>query len=403
MSEALDSRDPVAVLQALIRAPSVTPHSANALGRVADMLGPLGFALDQPTFRAPGTPDIANLFAALGTSAKSNAPHFAFAGHLDVVPEGDADDWRHGPFDGLIEDGKLYGRGAVDMKGGVAAMIAASARFLDKHGPEFGGRLSFILTGDEEGPAINGTDPLMKHIQAKGERITACLLGEPTNPATMGEMIKVGRRGSLSATITVQGVQGHVAYPRLAANPLMPLVDALRALKEPLDGGTDLFQPSNLEPVTIDTGNSATNIIPARASARVNVRFNSNWTKASLEAELRRRMDALAWGDGDGGNGCAYRLAVKDDASDAFYTPPGAFVDSLSRAIEAATGVKPALSTSGGTSDARFIKDYCPVVEFGLVGQTMHQVDEHVELAHLHALTAIYEQVLEQFFGDAAG
>jgi succinyl-diaminopimelate desuccinylase len=391
----VDTRDPIAVLQALIRFPSVTPHSASALDGVAAMLAGLGFDNDQPVFSAPDTPDIANLFSAVGTPAGSNEPHFAFAGHLDVVPEGDANDWSHGPFSGDIEDGKLYGRGAVDMKGGVAAMIAATARFLDKHGHDFGGRLSFILTGDEEGPAINGTAPLMEHIDAKGETITACLLGEPTNPETMGEMIKVGRRGSLTATITVEGVQGHVAYPHLAANPLMPLVEALQVLKAPLDEGTDLFQPSNLEPVTVDTGNPATNIIPQRATGRVNVRFNTNWTRASLEAELRKRLDGLDWDS----NGCSYTLAVKEDASEAFYTAPGTFVDGLCEAIEVATGVKPVLSTSGGTSDARFIKDYCPVVEFGLVGQTMHQVDEHVDVAHLHALTDIYESVLERFFG----
>jgi succinyl-diaminopimelate desuccinylase len=389
----LDVRDPVAVLQALIRYPSVTPDSAGALDGVASMLASLGFANDQPVFSAPDTPDIANLFSALGSATGTNAKHFSFAGHLDVVPEGDAADWRHEPFSAVIDDGKLYGRGAVDMKGGVAAMIAASARFLDRHGPEFGGRLSFILTGDEEGPAINGTDPLMKHIDQKGERIDACLLGEPTNPETMGEMIKVGRRGSLTATLSVEGVQGHVAYPHLAANPLNPLVLALAALKEPLDQGTDLFQPSNLEPVTIDTGNPATNVIPQRASARINVRFNPTWTRASLEAELRKRLDAIDW------QGCRYTLSVKEDASEAFYTPPGPFVDALVEAIESATGVTPQLSTSGGTSDARFIKNYCPVVEFGLVGQTMHQVDEHVEIAHLKALTDIYVLVLERFFG----
>jgi len=388
----LDVRDPVAVLQALIRHPSVTPNSASALDGTAAMLASLGFDNDQPVFSAPDTPDIANLFSAIGSVSGTNTKHFAFAGHLDVVPEGDANDWSHGPFAAEIQNGKLYGRGAVDMKGGVAAMIAASARFLDAHGADFGGRLSFILTGDEEGPAINGTDPLMKHIDQRGERIDACLLGEPTNPETMGEMIKVGRRGSLTATITVEGVQGHVAYPHLAANPLTPLVNALAALKAPLDEGTDLFQPSNLEPVTIDTGNPATNVIPQRASARVNVRFNSTWTKASLEAELRGRLDAVDW------QGCSYELAVKQDASEAFYAPPGAFVDSLVDAIEAATGITPKLSTSGGTSDARFIKDYCPVVEFGLVGQTMHQVDEHVEIAHLEALTDIYGQVLARFF-----
>ncbi|MFK7792612.1 MAG: succinyl-diaminopimelate desuccinylase [Devosiaceae bacterium] len=391
-SQTVNPSDPVAVLQALIRYPSVTPQSGDALDGVATMLAGLGFENDQPVFTSPDTPDIANLFSAIGSVSATNAKHFAFAGHLDVVPEGDAADWSHNPFAATIADGKMYGRGTVDMKGGVAAMVAASAQFLDTHGADFGGRLSFILTGDEEGPAINGTEPLMRHIDAKGERIDACLLGEPTNPDVMGEMIKVGRRGSLNATLTVEGVQGHVAYPHLAANPLNPLVAALAALKEPLDEGTDLFQPSNLEPTTIDTGNTASNIIPARVSAGFNVRFNSTWTKASLEAELRRRLDGLNW------QGCTYALAVKQDASDAFYTPPGPFVDSLVEAVKDATGVTPTLSTSGGTSDARFIKNYCPVVEFGLVGQTMHQVDEHVEIAHLTALTAIYLSVLERFF-----
>lgn len=391
----VDVRDPVTVLQALIRYPSVTPESGDALDGVAAMLAGLGFATDQPVFSAPNTPDIPNLFAAIGSSTGSNAKHFAFAGHLDVVPQGDAADWSHAPFSADIDGGKLYGRGAVDMKGGIAAMIAATARFIDKHGDGFDGRLSFILTGDEEGPAINGTGPLMAHINAKGERIDACLLGEPTNPTRMGEMVKVGRRGSLSATLTVEGVQGHVAYPHLAANPLNPLVTALAALKEPLDDGTDLFQPSNLEPVTIDTGNAADNVIPQRVSSRVNIRFNPTWTVQSLESELRRRLDGLDW------QGCSYVLSVKQGASEAFYTPPGPFVDGLVDAIEAATGVKARLSTSGGTSDARFIKDYCPVVEFGLVGQTMHQVDEHVEIAHLEALTDIYGQVLERFFGIA--
>ena len=393
---AVNLSDPAAVLTALIREPSVTPDSAGALGTLAGMLTELGFACDEPVFSAPDTPDIANLFAAQGAEPGTNAPHFAFAGHLDVVPEGDAGDWSHGPVSAVVEDGKLFGRGAVDMKGGIAAMVAATARFLEKRGTEFDGRLSFIMTGDEEGPAINGTEPLMAHVQAKGEQIDACLLGEPTNPNTMGEMIKIGRRGSLTATITVEGVQGHVAYPHLAANPLNPLAEALVGLKAPLDDGTDLFQPSNLEPVTIDTGNPATNVIPQRAMARVNVRFNSNWTRTSLEAELRQRLGSVDW------QGCTYELAVKKDASEAFFTEPGPFVDALVTAVEAETGRKPGLSTSGGTSDARFIKNYCPVVEFGLVGQTMHQVDEHVALDDLEALTRIYERVLDGFFNPAS-
>ncbi|MEM6712808.1 MAG: succinyl-diaminopimelate desuccinylase [Pseudomonadota bacterium] len=390
MDHGVHLRDPIAVLQTLIRMPSVTPDSANAIQGAADMLNALGFETEQLVFSAEETPDISNLFASFGTGEK----HFAFAGHVDVVPVGQEKDWQQGPFDGAIKNSKLYGRGAVDMKGGIAAMIAAGAQFLDAHKDGFGGRLSFILTGDEEGPAINGTQPLMEHIHAKGERIDACLLGEPTNPSRMGEMIKVGRRGSLNGVLTVEGRQGHVAYPHLAANPLTPLAEAFMVLKASLDEGTDLFQPSNLEPVTVDTGNPATNVIPQRVSATFNVRFNTNWTKETLEAELRHRLDAVTWGD------CRYTLTVKGDASDAFYTPPGAFVEALSNAVEEATGLKPDLSTSGGTSDARFIKNYCPVVEFGLVGETMHQVDEHVEIAHLEALTAIYRRLLEKFFSQ---
>ncbi|MBV6658043.1 MAG: succinyl-diaminopimelate desuccinylase [Devosiaceae bacterium] len=391
----VDPRDPVALLQYLIRFDSVTPNSGDALDGVAGLLRELGFETDQPVFSAAGTPDIPNLFAAIGETGgtdNSNRPHFAFAGHLDVVPVGDEAAWSQGPFAGTVTDGLLYGRGAVDMKGGVAAMMAAAARFLDRHGGTPPGRLSFILTGDEEGPAINGTEPLMRHIAARGETITACLLGEPTNPDQLGEMIKVGRRGSYSAILTVTGVQGHVAYPHLAANPLNPLAEALVALKAPLDAGTDLFQPSNLEPVTVDTGNSAGNIIPASTRARVNVRFNSAWTAQSLEAELRKRLDGLDW------QGCSYTLETAETPSEAFYAPPGPFVDALVASVQAATGKTPELSTSGGTSDARFIKDYCPVVEFGLVGQTMHQVDEHVAVADLAALTAIYEDLLERFF-----
>ncbi|MEM6381631.1 MAG: succinyl-diaminopimelate desuccinylase [Pseudomonadota bacterium] len=391
---AIDPRDPVAVLQHLIQQPSVTPDSGGALDAVANLLRPMGFVIDQPVFSAPNTPDIPNLFAVVGSS-DGNAPHFAWAGHLDVVPVGSEEAWSQGPFSGTVDSGRLYGRGAVDMKGGVAAMIAATARFLSDAraaGGDFGGRLSFILTGDEEGPAINGTKPLMKHIAARGENITACLLGEPTNPEALGDMIKVGRRGSLTALLTVEGIQGHVAYPHLAANPLNPLAEALVALKAPLDEGNKLFQPSNLEPVTIDTGNGATNIIPARTTARINVRFNSEWSAESLETELRKRLDTLDW------QGCRYSFDLVETPSEAFYTEPGGFVSQLVAAIETSTGRTPELSTSGGTSDARFIKDYCPVVEFGLVGQTMHKVDEHVEVADLEALTAIYEDVLRRFF-----
>ena len=384
---------PLALAQGLIRCPSVTPREGGALDFIARVLGDAGFEVHRPVFSAPGTPDVENLYARFGVGH----PYLVFAGHTDVVPPGDAGRWRHDPFGGIVEGGELHGRGAVDMKGGIACMMAAALRFLEAR-PDFAGSLGFLITGDEEGPAVNGTTKLLAWAKARGERFDHCVLGEPTNPERLGDMIKIGRRGSLTGRLTVHGRQGHVAYPHLARNPipgLLRLLDALTA--EPLDGGTAHFDASNLEVTTIDVGNPASNVIPAEARAAFNIRFNESWTPASLEAELRRRLEAAA------GRTIEFALALEPTNAVAFLTEPDAFVGLVADAVEAETGRRPALSTTGGTSDARFIKDHCPVIEFGLVGQTMHQTDERVAVADLERLTAIYGRVLEGYFGAAGG
>ena len=385
----MSDHSPLALAQALIRCPSVTPEEGGALSFLADRLSRAGFSVERPVFSEPGTPDIQNLYARIGTAG----PVLVFAGHTDVVPPGETEAWTHGPFSGEVADGFLYGRGAVDMKGGIACMLAATLAFLDRHGPDFGGSIAFLVTGDEEGPAVNGTVKLLDWAKARGERFDHCLLGEPTNPDTLGEMIKIGRRGSLTGRITVHGRQGHVAYPHRAENPnpgLMRLASALTA--DTLDGGTAHFDASNLEFTTIDVGNPATNVIPASAKAVFNVRFNDDWTADTLGAEIRRRLEAAA------GNAVRFSLDLQPSNSPAFLTQPDAFVDRVADAIEAETGRRPALSTTGGTSDARFIKDACPVIEFGLVGRTMHETDERVAVADLDRLTAIYGRVLDAYF-----
>ena len=380
---------PLALAQALIRCPSVTPEEGGALSFLADVLSRAGFSVERPVFSEAGTPDIENLYARIGTTG----PVLVFAGHTDVVPPGEAASWTHGPFSGAVAEGFLYGRGAVDMKGGIACMLAATLAFLDRHGPDFGGSLAFLITGDEEGPAVNGTVKLLEWAKSRGERFDHCLLGEPTNPETLGEMIKIGRRGSLTGRITVHGRQGHVAYPHRAENPIPGLLRLASALiAEPLDGGTAHFDASNLEFTTIDVGNPATNVIPASAKAVFNVRFNDEWTADTLGAEIRRRLEAAA------GNTVRFSLDLQPSNSPAFLTQPDAFVDRVADAIQAETGRRPALSTTGGTSDARFIKDACPVIEFGLVGRTMHETDERVAVVDLDRLTAIYGRVLERYF-----
>ncbi|WP_375457153.1 succinyl-diaminopimelate desuccinylase [uncultured Methylobacterium sp.] len=380
---------PLALAQALIRCPSVTPEAGGALALIDALLARAGFTVARPVFSEPGTPDIENLFARLGTGT----PCLLFAGHTDVVPPGDRAAWRHGPFDGTVSDGMLYGRGAVDMKGGIACMLAAALGFVAARGPDLPGSIAFLITGDEEGPAVNGTKKLLDWARARGERFDHCLLGEPTNPSRLGEMIKIGRRGSLNAKLTVHGRQGHVAYPHRAENPIPGLLRLAAALAaDPLDGGTAHFDASNLEFTTIDVGNPAANVIPAEASAVFNVRFNEGWDARTLGAEIRGRLERAA------GNAVRYTLDLAPSNAPAFLTRPDAFVDLVADAIEAETSLRPKLSTTGGTSDARFIKDACPVIEFGLVGETMHQVDECVALADLDRLTAIYGRVLDAYF-----
>jgi succinyl-diaminopimelate desuccinylase len=385
--------DPASNLAELIRCPSVTPADAGALAALAGMLEPLGFRIERPVFSEDGTPDIANLYARLSGDGK----HLMFAGHTDVVPPGDEGAWTHPPFAAQTEKGFLYGRGAVDMKGGIACFVAAVARHIAEHGQPKGS-ISLLITGDEEGPAINGTVKLLDWAAAKGEKWDAAIVGEPTNPNTLGDMIKIGRRGSLSGTIVVEGRQGHVAYPHLADNPIPGIVALAGALMHPaLDEGTKDFQPSNLEVTSIDVGNKATNVIPARATASFNVRFNDHWDAERLQAEIRNRLDRAAAGLRQGGTPLRFEIEWRERPSPVFLTHDPDLIDAFAGAVSSVTGNQPELSTSGGTSDARFIKDYCPVLEFGLVGQTMHMVDERVALADLETLTRIYQRFLSDW------
>jgi succinyl-diaminopimelate desuccinylase len=394
------STDPIANLQTLIRCPSVTPAEGGALSALEAMLKPLGFKVDRVVSIDENTPDIENLYARLGESG----PHLMFAGHTDVVPVGDEAAWTHAPFGAEIDDGILFGRGAVDMKGGIACFVAAMARHVERHGPPKGS-VSFLITGDEEGPAVNGTIKLLQWAHAKGERWDACLVGEPTNPDQLGDMIKIGRRGSVSGTVTVHGVQGHVAYPHLADNPVRAALKMAEALMDPpFDAGTADFQPSNLEVTSIDTGNRATNVIPARVTFSFNIRHNDTWTSDSVQAEIVRRLNSASSDTGLRPDRMPARFDIvwAERPSQVFLTRDDRLIASLSAAVEARTGRSPKLSTTGGTSDARFIKDYCPVVEFGLVGQTMHMVDENVPVADLEVLTGIYETFIARWFADAA-
>ncbi|MCJ8149176.1 succinyl-diaminopimelate desuccinylase [Shinella sedimenti] len=395
----MTSVDPIANLATLIRCPSVTPAEGGALTALAAMLEPLGFTVERMVASEPGMPDIENLYARIGTGG----PHLMFAGHTDVVPVGDEAAWTHDPFGAEIAGGEMFGRGAVDMKGGIACFVAAVARHIEKHGPPKGS-VSFLITGDEEGPAVNGTVKLLEWAAARGERWDACLVGEPTNPDQLGDMIKIGRRGSVSGTVTVHGVQGHAAYPHLADNAVRGIVALTDALMHPpFDSGTENFQPSNLEVTTIDIGNRATNVVPGKATASFNIRFNDVWTAETVMAEIVRRLDAAAADERlrPGRDPVRYDIAWAERPSHVFLTRNNQLIASLSGAVEAVTGRAPKLSTTGGTSDARFIKDYCPVVEFGLVGQTMHMVDERVAVADLETLTVIYETFIERWFDNA--
>ena len=377
--------DPVEVAGRLIRCPSVTPAEGGAIAALEAMLEPLGFACHRLRFETPGTDPIDNLYARFGTGG----PHFCFAGHTDVVPVGDEAAWTVGPFEGTVRDGQLWGRGAADMKGGIAAFVAAAARVIDERGDALPGSISLLITGDEEGPAVNGTTRVLDWMEANGEIPDACVVGEPTNPEALGDMMKIGRRGSLTGRLTVHGTQGHVAYPHLAENPVHHLLRMLEPFAHGrLDEGTAHFPPTTLAVTSIDVGNPASNVIPARASAVFNIRFNDAHSSDSLERMLRASFDQ---------KGARYELAT-ECSGESFVTEPGRLSDLVADAAEAVTGRRPELSTTGGTSDARFIKRLCPVVEFGLVGQTMHKVDERVAVDDVRALTDIYAAMLRRFF-----
>jgi succinyl-diaminopimelate desuccinylase len=392
--------DPAENLAKLIRCVSVTPAEGGALQALEDMLRPLGFLVERPVFSEAGTPDVENLYARLS----GNGAHLMFAGHTDVVPPGDAASWTHPPFAAEVAHGEMFGRGAVDMKGGIACFIAALARHVEEHGAPKG-TVSLLITGDEEGPAINGTSKLLEWAAGKGERWDAAIVGEPTNPEVLGDTIKIGRRGSISGYVKVQGRQGHVAYPHLADNPVRGIMTLLDALLDPaFDEGAGEFQPTNLEVTSIDVGNTAANVIPATATAAFNIRFSDLWSAETIQAEVHNRLDRAAVrrrlrkGRADP---ISYELVWRDRPSHVFLTRDDRLIETLSRSVEATVGRRPGLSTSGGTSDARFIKDYCPVVEFGLVGKTMHMVDERVALADLETLTKIYQRFIADWFDRA--
>jgi succinyl-diaminopimelate desuccinylase len=380
--------DPVALTQELIRCPSVTPADEGAQTRLEQALTSLGFTCTRLPFGHPPDGPVQNLFATL---AGRPGPHLAFAGHSDVVPVGDPAAWSQDPFAATLKDGFIVGRGAADMKGALAAMVAATARFLDRarHAGGMKGRISFIITGDEEGPATFGTSPMLGWLEANDLVPDMCLVGEPTSQTSLGDMMKIGRRGSLNAWITINGAQGHVAYPQRALNPITPLIAILSELKaRVLDKGNSWFQPSNLEVTDLAVGNPATNVIPAQVRARLNIRFNNEHTGAALEGWIREVVAAHA-----AAHAALAHVEVKI-SGEAFLTEPGTLSSLVSAAVQDVTGRTPELSTSGGTSDARFIRRLCPVVEFGLPGQSMHKVDEHVAVADVERLTAIYEAVL---------
>jgi succinyl-diaminopimelate desuccinylase len=383
------SADPVEIARELVRCPSVTPEEGGAIAYLQRVLVGAGFEVHRIMFTEPGYDNIENLYARIGTGA----PHFVFAGHTDVVPPGEESLWSYAPFAGEISEEVLFGRGAVDMKGAIACALAATFDYLAAHGGKPNGSISFLITGDEEGVAVNGTVKLLKWAADRGEKFDHCLLGEPSNQNMLADTIKLGRRGSLNGTLVVTGTQGHVAYPQLADNPVRGIVTLLSALMSaPLDAGSSHFDPSNLEFTSIDVGNKTVNVIPSEARARFNIRYNDRHTPDELKALIEQRAGAAAT------NRIRWRIEWEPSNADVFVTTPGPFVDLVRAAVTAVTGKTPALSTSGGTSDARFVKDYCPVLEFGLVNTTMHKIDERVPTADLVVLTAIYRAILERYF-----
>ena len=381
----IENGDPIVLTKALISCRSVTPHNDGAIEQLSHWLSEMGFECDILNIKEDGTDDVLNLWARIGNE---EGPALCFAGHTDVVPEGDETRWSTDPFAANEMDGKIIGRGATDMKGAIASFVSATKKFLDER-ENFAGSISFIITGDEEGIAINGTKKLLNWMQENSISFDDCIVGEPTNPKRLGEMIKIGRRGSVNGVLTVDGQQGHVAYPHLAKNPIPMLLNILNNLtSDQLDQGNEHFQPSNLEITSVDVGNKATNVIPQSASARFNIRYNDNFNSETIEDEINRRLENFK-------NNFSLKL---EHSGDSFLTKPGKLVNDLSEIIFNKTGINPDLSTSGGTSDARFIKSYGNVVEFGLISETMHQIDESVAVKDINDLSEIYYEVLKKYF-----
>ncbi len=380
----IGTANPIELTKTLINCRSVTPENDGAIEQVSYWLEEIGFKSEILNFEEEGTASIKNLWSKMG----SKGPTICFAGHTDVVPTGNIDEWSSDPFDANEVNDKIIGRGAADMKGSIASFISATNRFVKEY-PDFPGSIGFIITGDEEGCAINGTKKILTWMKSKNISFDDCIVGEPTNPNSLGEMIKIGRRGSVNGVITVKGVQGHVAYPHLADNPIPKLIKILENLiNQKLDDGTEHFQPSNIEITSIDIGNTATNVIPKEASANFNIRYNDIFDREKIEEEVHNRIRNLN-----------YDYSIKfEHSGDSFLTSPGKLTKNLSKIIEDQTGNTPELSTSGGTSDARFIKDYGNVVEFGLIGATMHKVDESASIKDIKNLTEIYYQLLKKYF-----
>ena len=380
----IGTANPIELTKTLINCRSVTPENDGAIEQVSHWLEEIGFKSEILNFEEEGTASIKNLWSKMG----SKGPTICFAGHTDVVPTGNIDEWSSDPFDANEVNDKIIGRGAADMKGSIASFISATNRFVKEY-PDFPGSIGFIITGDEEGCAINGTKKILTWMKSNNISFDDCLVGEPTNPNSLGEMIKIGRRGSVNGVITVKGVQGHVAYPHLADNPIPKLIKILENLiNKKLDDGTEHFQPSNIEITSIDIGNTATNVIPKEASANFNIRYNDIFDREKIEEEVHNRIRSLN-----------YDYSIKfEHSGDSFLTSPGKLTKNLSKIIEDQTGNTPELSTSGGTSDARFIKDYGNVVEFGLIGATMHKVDESASIKDIKNLTEIYYQLLKKYF-----
>lgn len=378
------SKDALSIAQKLVSFPSVTPKDEGCQAYLKSLLAPMGFEIfDLPFEGRGGTYPVQNFFARRGTSS----PHICFAGHTDVVPAGDEAAWSVPPFAGEVKDGKLIARGSSDMKGQIAAFVASTAQFIEEN-PNFKGSISFLITGDEEAEAVNGTEPVLEWMAENNHIPDVCLVGEPSNPNFMGEEVKIGRRGSLSGTITVEGVQGHVAYPERAANPLPTLIKLVAALQDTIfDKGSAHFQPSNLEVTSIDVGNPSVNVIPARGVARFNIRYSDRWTRDGLAEKIRAILDKIDTN---------YDLKLTKGA-ECFLTAPGEWTALVSQAVERITGHKPAQSTGGGTSDARFVAKYCPVVEFGMTNGTIHKVDENCSVTDLEQCAAIYHEILKSY------